>query len=285
MEGYPDFPWTSGIPLLYPWANRLAEFGYDGVALDPDSPDLYVMNGLPLHGLRSAVTGWEVVETEMRMADDVAPAKRPYSPVERAALCVPDEHELDFDSTSSQQSMGVDQERCVLARIVQAADKRYPPLGYVRRAGDELSDVHGHRYQRNFSCASQATDAGRRMSADCRKTAAREDRGFEIWEIAGGYQIRTRPELAPWVAQLQGLRPVRLSAASLETLALIAYRQPMTRAEIEHVRGVDVGTAHQAAAQFVARRRFDSTDHASRHRAGHYVFRAGRGVAAPTHRQ
>ncbi|HEX6023524.1 MAG TPA: aldose 1-epimerase [Solirubrobacter sp.] len=63
VEGYPDFPWTSGIPLLYPWANRLAEFGYDGVALDPDSPDLYVMNGLPLHGLRSAVTGWEVVES------------------------------------------------------------------------------------------------------------------------------------------------------------------------------------------------------------------------------
>jgi segregation and condensation protein B len=69
----------------------------------------------------------------------------------------------------------------------------------------------------------------------------REDRGFEIWEVAGGYQIRTRPELAPWVAQLQGLRPVRLSPASLETLALVAYRQPLTRAEIEHVRGVDVG--------------------------------------------
>jgi segregation and condensation protein B len=70
---------------------------------------------------------------------------------------------------------------------------------------------------------------------------AHDDRAFEIWEVAGGYQIRTRPELAPWVQQLHGLRPVRLSPASLETLALVAYRQPLTRAEIEHVRGVDVG--------------------------------------------
>jgi galactose mutarotase-like enzyme len=68
VAGYPDYPWTSGIPLLYPWANRLAGFGYDGVTLDPDSPDLYVMNGLPLHGLRSAVTGWEVLgRTDTRL--------------------------------------------------------------------------------------------------------------------------------------------------------------------------------------------------------------------------
>ena len=63
VAGYPDYPWTSGIALLHPWANRLGEFRYDGVTLDPDSPDLYVLDGLPLHGLRSAVTGWEVVES------------------------------------------------------------------------------------------------------------------------------------------------------------------------------------------------------------------------------
>ncbi len=59
--GIPDVPWTSGIPLLHPWANRLGAFGYAGVTLDPDSPDLYIEeHGLPLHGLRSAVSGWEV---------------------------------------------------------------------------------------------------------------------------------------------------------------------------------------------------------------------------------
>jgi len=70
---------------------------------------------------------------------------------------------------------------------------------------------------------------------------AQDDRAFEIWEVAGGYQLRTRPEFAPWVQQMYEQRPARLSRAALETLSIVAYRQPVTRAEIEHVRGVDVG--------------------------------------------
>ena len=66
-------------------------------------------------------------------------------------------------------------------------------------------------------------------------------RGFRIEEIAGGYQLRTLPELAPWLQKLRPQPPLRLSRAALETLAIIAYRQPITRAELEHVRGVDVG--------------------------------------------
>ena len=69
----------------------------------------------------------------------------------------------------------------------------------------------------------------------------KHDRAFEIWEVAGGYQLRTRPDLASFVAQMHEQRPARLSRAALETLAIVAYRQPVTRAEIEHVRGVDVG--------------------------------------------
>ena len=68
-----------------------------------------------------------------------------------------------------------------------------------------------------------------------------QGRAFEIWEVAGGYQVRTRPEFAPWLQQLQKTRPLRLSQAALETLAIVAYRQPVTRGEIEHVRGVDAG--------------------------------------------
>jgi len=66
-------------------------------------------------------------------------------------------------------------------------------------------------------------------------------RAFEIGEVAGGYQLRTLPSFAAYVQASQPERPLRLSAASLETLAVVAYRQPVTRAEIEHVRGVDVG--------------------------------------------
>ena len=70
---------------------------------------------------------------------------------------------------------------------------------------------------------------------------AAEGHGFRIEEVSGGYQLRTLPELAPFVQQLEPVPPLRMSRASLETLAIIAYKQPVTRAEIEHVRGVDAG--------------------------------------------
>jgi segregation and condensation protein B len=68
-----------------------------------------------------------------------------------------------------------------------------------------------------------------------------QGRAFEIWEVAGGFQMRTRPGFASYVKQLHRLSALRLSRAALETLALVAYRQPVTRAEIESVRGVDPG--------------------------------------------
>lgn len=67
------------------------------------------------------------------------------------------------------------------------------------------------------------------------------DRAFRLEEVAGGYQLRTVPELAPWVRRLRRQAPPRLSQASMETLAVIAYRQPVTRAEVEYIRGVDCG--------------------------------------------
>jgi segregation and condensation protein B len=68
-----------------------------------------------------------------------------------------------------------------------------------------------------------------------------EGHAFEIWEVAGGYQLRTRSVYAGYLQQLLRERTLRLSRPALETLAVVAYKQPATRAEIEHVRGVDVG--------------------------------------------
>jgi segregation and condensation protein B len=65
-------------------------------------------------------------------------------------------------------------------------------------------------------------------------------RGIELVEVASGFRLQTRPDLAPWVSRLWEERPQRYSRALLETLALIAYRQPITRGEIEEVRGVTV---------------------------------------------
>ena len=69
----------------------------------------------------------------------------------------------------------------------------------------------------------------------------KQDRSFEIWEVAGGYQIRTRAEFSGYVQQLQKQRPLRLSRAALDSLSIVAYKQPVTRAEIEDIRGVDAG--------------------------------------------
>ncbi|MBW2243558.1 MAG: SMC-Scp complex subunit ScpB [Deltaproteobacteria bacterium] len=68
-----------------------------------------------------------------------------------------------------------------------------------------------------------------------------QERAFEVWEVAGGYQIRTRPDFSGYLRALHAERPLRLSRAALETLSVIAYKQPVTRAEVEHVRGVDAG--------------------------------------------
>jgi len=64
--------------------------------------------------------------------------------------------------------------------------------------------------------------------------------GICLQEVAGGYQFRTRAELSNWVKKLKGSKPASLSPASLETLAIVAYRQPIVKAEIESIRGVDV---------------------------------------------
>ena len=65
-------------------------------------------------------------------------------------------------------------------------------------------------------------------------------RGVRLVEVAGGYQMRTAKANADWVKKFLGGRPPRMSRATLETLAIVAYRQPITRAEIEAIRGVDV---------------------------------------------
>ena len=65
--------------------------------------------------------------------------------------------------------------------------------------------------------------------------------GIELVEVAGGFQFRTKPDLAPWIKLLFKPSPTKLSKPAMETLAIIAYRQPLTRVEVESMRGVDSG--------------------------------------------
>lgn len=67
--------------------------------------------------------------------------------------------------------------------------------------------------------------------------------GFCLAEVAGGFQFRTRQDMAPWIRKLKAARPAMLSPAALETLAVVAYRQPLVKSEIDRIRGVDASGA------------------------------------------
>ncbi len=69
-----------------------------------------------------------------------------------------------------------------------------------------------------------------------------EGRGYELKRVASGFRFQVRQSLAPWMSRMWQERPPRYTRALLETLALIAYKQPVTRGDIEQVRGVSVGS-------------------------------------------
>lgn len=84
--------------------------------------------------------------------------------------------------------------------------------------------------------ANEVAQALQALQADC------EGRGVELVELASGFRYQVRADVHPWVARLWTERQTRYTRATLETLALIAYRQPITRGEIEQVRGVAVSS-------------------------------------------
>jgi segregation and condensation protein B len=98
------------------------------------------------------------------------------------------------------------------------------PLGLA-----ELKRLLGERDGKKLTAAVEALQA------------RRADSGVVVTSAAGGWQLRTNPENAPWVGKLLAGKPVRLSRAMLETLSIVAYRQPVTRPEIDDIRGVDCG--------------------------------------------
>jgi len=78
------------------------------------------------------------------------------------------------------------------------------------------------------------------LIAGIQERCGQGDRGLLLVEVAGGYRLVTKPEVAPWVQRLRGTKPAKLSKAALETLAIIAYKQPITKPEIEAIRGVTI---------------------------------------------
>ncbi len=84
-------------------------------------------------------------------------------------------------------------------------------------------------------------DGGKLTAAIDDLRARREESGVQVMQAAGGWHLRTNPENVAWVSRILAGKPPRLSRALLETLAIVAYRQPITRPEIDEIRGVDCG--------------------------------------------
>ena len=119
----------------------------------------------------------------------------------------------------------IDQVQRIVEGALLAADK---PLSV-----DQLLGVFGEEERPTATVIEHVLS---RIDAGC------EGRGFELKRVASGYRFQVREELSPWVGRLWEEKPQRYSRALLETLALIAYRQPITRGDIEEVRGVTVST-------------------------------------------
>ena len=128
------------------------------------------------------------------------------------------------ETTPDPQSHDTTLEQIIEAALLAAGE----PLSVNRLAG-----LFNEAARPSNAEIGQALD---RLAEQC------ANRGVELKQVASGWRLQVRADLEPWVSRLWEERPRGYSRALLETLALIAYRQPITRGEIEDVRGVSVST-------------------------------------------
>jgi segregation and condensation protein B len=125
------------------------------------------------------------------------------------------------EDAAAGDELGRDAALATVEAVLFAAEEPLPPRRLAAAAG--LKD---------------AAEA-RRQAQRLRELLDRDGSAFRVEELAGGYQLLTRPEFHPWLSRLRrGAADLRLSAAARETLTIIAYRQPITRADLEGIRGV-----------------------------------------------
>ena len=120
----------------------------------------------------------------------------------------------------------------------QARDPRLARLEAALMLADEPLPA------RKLAAIADLADAGaaRQMLAELKELYDADGTAFQIEEIAGGYQLLTRPVYHPWLNRLRrSHNEIRLSSAARETLAIVAYRQPIMRAAVENIRGVQCG--------------------------------------------
>ena len=110
---------------------------------------------------------------------------------------------------------------------------------------EALLFVHQHPLTVDTIVKTMENQVGRKVIKEVLEELVAEygemGRSFHLAQVSEGYQFRTKPDYASWIKSLRKVKPIRLTQAAFETLAIVAYRQPLLRAEIEHIRGVDSG--------------------------------------------
>ena len=145
-------------------------------------------------------------------------------------LIPPDEIEeppADDDALEPVETLGREESRQALYALLFVSDKPLSPGRLAQALGDMDPDI----------VATLLEELREELDA-------RQELPYALREIAGGYQLMTKPQFAPYVRRLfQVKKSNRMSKSLLETLAIIAYKQPVTRAEVEAIRGVSVSYA------------------------------------------
>ena len=164
----------------------------------------------------------EELDAEMQQEVPPEPAEQ-IEPEELAEQVEPVEEERteEFDPPQSVRLTGL------IESLLLAAEEPIDLKSLLEVVHDLRSDITPDQLKEEID----------RLRVDLRE----QGRGIRIGEVGGGYQLRTPTEAAPYIKKMVARRPPRLTRATLETLAIVAYRQPVTRGEVEDIRGVDSG--------------------------------------------
>ncbi|HCL30572.1 MAG TPA: SMC-Scp complex subunit ScpB [Candidatus Latescibacteria bacterium] len=133
------------------------------------------------------------------------------------------EQVVDADTSPAREGMGAEKVRGIVEAILMTSDSPVTP-GKLQAL---IKGVNGRDLR-------QAVD-------DLNESYREGGHAMSITEVAGGFQVVTRKEFGPWVRKFHDHSQIRLSQAALETLSIVAFKQPVTRIEVDSVRGVDSG--------------------------------------------
>ena len=197
--------------------------------MTPEPDDRAVAEGGQATAEAPASPGVSAEElSELQSAEEAKQGDPALEEVESAQIDVPEEKEEPFEKLAAEaRRLGEGRVRTVLESLLFLAEKPLTP--------EELRQATGIDPERIARGLDQ-------LSGQYREGLS----GVVLHEVAGGWQLRTSPLNSSFARRFLKVKPQRLTRAALETLAIVAYRQPVTRPEIEDVRGVDCGAVLKA---------------------------------------